>query len=54
MMQEEQLIQVTDGQLKQDLVISNAVIRPHDQATLFVQHGKTDNRPTTESLRSHR
>ena len=34
MMQEEQLIQVTDGQLKQDPVISNAVIRPHDQATI--------------------
>ena len=36
MMQEEQLIQVTDGQLKQDTVISNALIRPHYQATLFV------------------
>ncbi len=36
MMQEEQLIQVTDGQLKPDLVISNAVIRPHYQATLFI------------------
>ena len=36
MMQEEQLIQVTDGQLKQDLVISNTLIQPHYQATLFV------------------
>ena len=36
MMQEEQLIQVTDGQLKQDPVISNALIRPRYQATLFV------------------
>jgi len=36
MMQEEQLIQVADGQLKQDSVISNALIRPHYQATLFV------------------
>ena len=36
MMQEEQLIQVTEGQLKQDRVISNAVIRPHYKATLFV------------------
>jgi len=36
MMQEEQLIQVTDGLLKQDSVISNALIRPHYQATLFV------------------
>ena len=36
MMQEEQIIQVTEGQLKKNSVISNALIRPHYQATLFV------------------